>query len=316
MNSGERLCASIKSRKHKNLQCPYSATQGDFCHRHYKNPIRFLAKKTDCDHVHTRSEHSVATKLQRFWKTQSPLHFRRMYGPAFFVRSISKNSTEIYSLDSIEKIPKEYFFSYLDSNATCWSFDLRSLNHLLLEDTCLKNPYTREEVPDCVMNRIKGRIHTLTVQKYPLFFNLKENMTQKQLWDQRVLELFLKMDSLGYRASTQWFERLSVTQHERLYRELWLLWTFRLGLTHTEKLQIVPSYASESNKLFRATPDALSSTNHDGVWWRKTNLEVLRRLLTSAEEKSKQALGALYILMALSKIVQDVVDAYPWLADL
>lgn len=240
---------------------------------------------------------------------------RRSHGPAVHLRSVSSNDTEFYSLDTISKIPRQYFFSYLDSKGICWSFDIRSLNHLLLQDTGLKNPYTREEIPEIVMKKIKHRIHLLSVQKLPLFYNIKENLTQKQLWDQRVLEIFLKMDTVGYRASTQWFEKLTLLQHERFYKAMFLLWTVRIGLTPSEKQAIIPGFNSSTTRLFQYTPDQLQSKNYDLVWWKKQNLELIRKFISSAEEKSKQGLGALYILMGLNTVVPEVGDAYPWIRE-
>ena len=315
MNTTEKLCVSVKSRKYKNLQCPYPATHGEFCHRHYKNPLRFLSNKTECDHVHTRSEHCAARKIQHFWRVAYPLYVRRCHGPAIHIRTLSSNDTEFYSLDTISKIPRHYFFSYLDSKSICWAFDIRSLNHLLLQDTCLKNPYTREEIPAAHMKKLKGRIHLLTLQKVPLFYNMKENLTQKQIWDQRVLEIFLKMDSLGYRASTQWFEKLTLLQHERFFKQMFLLWTVRLGLTPAEKTSLIPGFNNPLTKLFLHTPDQLQSKSHDLVWWKKQNLELIRKFISTAEDKTKQSLGALYVLMGLFAVVPEVGDAYPWIRD-
>ena len=311
----EVSCANVKSRKYKNSQCPYAATHGEFCSRHYKNPLRFLPKKTECDHVHTRKEHAAATKLQRFWKLRYPLYKRFVHGPAFYNRSLSSNTTEIYSLETIEKIPALFFFSYLDTKGTCWSFDIRTLNHLLMEDTAIRNPYTRETFPERHMDRLRTRIHQLSSHKINIFYALKDNLNNKQLWNQRVLDVFLKLDALGYRASTQWFETLNLTDHEKLYKKLFILWFSRLGLTHQEKDAIVPGYQAGMNKLFRWNPDKLQGENHDVTWWKKNNLELLKKFISSSEDKTKQALGALYILMGLAQVVPAVGEAYPWILE-
>ena len=106
----EKVCQNVKSRKFPNVQCPFAATHVDFCHRHYKNPLRFISKKTECDHVHTRKEHAFAAKIQAFWKKRLPYHRAYTHGPSFFVKSISQNDKEIYCLEPIEKIPQQYYF--------------------------------------------------------------------------------------------------------------------------------------------------------------------------------------------------------------
>lgn len=315
MPLAEKTCASIKSRKHKNIQCPFQATQGDFCHRHYKNPTRFQKKEAECSHVHTRSEHSSAKRIQTFWKHHIDPFKKRLFGPAFFVRSVCSNQTEISTLEPIEKIPSVFFFSYVDSKGNCWSFDLRSLNHLLLEDTYLKNPYTREPLDSSTRNRLTQCNEYLNRRGIPCFYNLQENLNQKQMWNQKVLELFLKLDALGYRGSTQWFDTMTLLQQEKLYRRLYILWNYRLGLTSEEKETIIPGHLSTAKKLFRWTPDTVENANHDLHWWKKNNLELLSRFVSSSSDKTKQGLGALYLLMGFASIVREVGDAYPWILE-
>ena len=51
-----RVCANIRSRKHPDVQCIYTASHGDFCTRHYKNPTRFQEIKS----INT-TEYSIST---------------------------------------------------------------------------------------------------------------------------------------------------------------------------------------------------------------------------------------------------------------
>jgi hypothetical protein len=315
MPPSEKTCLSIKSRKHKNNQCPYLATKGDFCSRHYKNPQRFQKKEAECSHVHTRSEHSSAKRIQVFWRTQIQRYKKCLFGPAFYCTKLSSNETEISTLEPIEKIPQVYFFSFRDTNGICWSFDLRSLNHLLLEDTALKNPYTREPLQESTRTRISLCNEFLKRREIPCFYNLQENLKPTQLWNQRVLELFLKLDSLGYRGSTQWFETMTLLQQEKLYRRLYILWNYRLGLTPQEKETIIPGHQSNATKLFKWTPDTIENRTHDLLWWKKHNLELLSKFVSTTKDKSKQGLGALYVLMGFASIVREVGEAYPWILE-
>jgi hypothetical protein len=313
--STERLCQNVKSRKFPNVQCPFVATHTDFCHRHYKNPLRFISKKTECDHVHTRKEHAVAAKIQIFWKKRLPSHKAHIHGPSFFEKSISQNETEIYSLESIQNIPEHYYFSFIDSKKSCWTFDLRSLNHLLLEDIQLRNPYTREPLTEIHLERIKQQIRKLTAQKLPIFYPVKENLNNKQLWNEKVLSSFLKLDALGYRASPQWFESMTFIDHERFYKYLYILWSYRLGLTSQEKEAIVPGSVGNRTRLFRWNPDQVQGGQYDLQWWRKQNLEIIRRFIDTSEDKTKKALGALYVIIGFTYISKSASEAYPWVVE-
>ena len=311
----EKVCQNVKSRKFPNVQCPFAATHVDFCHRHYKNPLRFISKKTECDHVHTRKEHAFAAKIQAFWKKRLPYHRAHTHGPSFFVKSISQNDTEIYCLESIEKIPQQYYFSFIDSKKSCWTFDLRSLNHLLLEDIHLRNPYTREAFSDKNLEKIKNQIAKLTAQKLPIFYPVKDNLNSKQLWNEKVLNAFIKLDSLGYRASPQWFESMSFLDHERFYKYLYNLWTYRLGLTPQEKIAIVPGCLTNQTRLFRWTPDQVQGGRYDLQWWRKQNLEIIRRIIDTSEDKTKRSLGALYVIIGFTSVSKSATEAYPWVVE-
>ena len=313
--STERLCQNVKSRKFPNVQCSFSATHNEFCHRHYKNPLRFISKKTECDHVHTRKEHAVAAKIQAFWKRTFPLYKAYIRGPSFYVKECSQNDTEIYSLECISKIPEIYYFSFVDSKNSCWTFDLRSLNHLLMEDIRLRNPYTREEFSEKNLEKVKDQISKLTAQKLPIFYPVKENLNSKQLWNEKVLNTFIKLDGLGYRASPQWFESMNFLEHERFYKYMYVLWTFRLGLTPQEKQAIVPGCMAHQTRLFRWTPDQVQGGRYDLQWWRKQNLEIIRRIIDTSEDKTKRALGALYIIIGFTSVSKSATEAYPWVVE-
>jgi hypothetical protein len=308
-----RKCQNIKSRRHKNAQCASAATHGDFCSRHCKNPVRFQSLKPSIflNRVLTRSEHQAVLSIQKFWKKWSA---RRRYlhqGPAANCREASQNSTEVYTLESLETIPTVFFFSFADDTKSIWSFDIRSLSHLLKEGTEPQNPYTRQPLLAKHLERIHSRLQWLRLRKYPILHETGENLTQEQIWNQKVLDVFFKMDALGYRASCRWFEEMDTEDHGVFYSRLYRLWTYQLGLSNQEKENILPG----STKIFKQTPDRAINSNHDIRWWRRTNLNMILEFITRGTTKSQQGLGALYILMAIVQVVPEAGEAYPWILE-
>jgi hypothetical protein len=83
----------------------------------------------------------------------------------------------------------------------------------------------------------------------------------------------------------------------------------------SKKNDIIPGHQSQDSKLFRWSPDTVENANHDLHWWKKNNLELLRKFISSTQDKSKQGLGALYVLMGFATIVREVGEAYPWVLD-
>lgn len=312
-----RRCASIKSRKHKDARCPYGATQGDFCARHSKNSIRFqpLLPNDFLDKPTTRADVQAVRRLQRFWRRWSAyMRFRRQ-GICTNCLDLADNTTEVYSLENLETIPRFLLFSFADAQKKLWVFDIRSLAHMITEGSEVLNPYNREPIPSQILHKIHQRTQWLRDRKYPILYATGENLTPQQIWNQKVLDVFFRMEHLGYRASCRWFEAMTTTDHEDFYKAMYQLWFVYLGLTPEEKEAILPGYNTPLGKVFRHTPDKLRNAVHDLVWWRKYNLFVIQQFLSRSPHKAQQALGALYVLMGLVQIIPEAAEAYPWILE-
>lgn len=313
-----RKCASIKSRKQPGSPCTSVANYGDFCFRHYKNPIRFQPSKLfkqDHEESITKRHTDAAFRIQRTWRRWSLFARWRRQGPAANALDLAQNTTEICSLEPISTIPLVFLFSFADAAKNIWVFDIRSLSHLLTEGAEVLNPYTRIQIPHGALTKIHTRSVWLRERRYPTLYATEENLTQAQVWNQKVLDVFFKMEELGYRASCRWFDEMDITDHEDFYRKLYRLWNYHLGLTEAEKESILPGHNSSTQKLFRHTPEKLQGGTHDLKWWRRNNLNLILEFLTRASQKSQQALGALYVLMALVQVVPNASIAYPWIRE-
>ena len=307
-----RKCQNIKSRRHKNAQCQSAATHGDFCSRHFKHPLRFQSQKPSIflNRILTRSEHQAVLCIQRFWIKWAALRRFRSQGPASNLCKLSQNETEVYSLEPLKTIPTVFFFSFADTSKTIWSFDIRSLSHLIAEGTEAQNPYTRQPISQANLEKIHSRLQWLRKRRYPILHETGEHLTQEQLWNQKVLDVFFKMDSLGYRASCRWFDGMEREHHELFYAKLYRLWTHQLGLTILEKDSILPG-----GKLFKQTPEKALLGNHDLRWWRRNNLNLILDFISRGTSKSQQSLGALYVLMGLVQVVPEAAESYPWILE-
>jgi hypothetical protein len=118
---------------------------------------------------------------------------------------------------------------------------------------------------------------------------------------------------LGYRISTQWFSDLTIVEHRNLYNTLAALWNQDLNLTEDQRRKIVPEHYNPANKLFRWTPEKINM-KYDLDSIRRTNLNIIERLITSASEQSDKTLGAMYTVIGLCRVSYRCRNAYPWLA--
>ena len=310
-----RKCANIKSKKHPDIPCQSVATNGDFCARHWKRPHRYVALTESRNTYVTRLCLNKVRQIQAWWRAVSTRHFYLSQGPAIHDLSLAQNTTEVYSMDPIDKIPRLFFFSYADTSKTIWAFDVRSLSHIMAQGKHPENPYTREPLLPESLQRLRERIAYLRKRKYPVMYLHGESLSQDQEWNQRVLDVFMKLESLGYLAACSWFNALDIADHKSFYRAMYQLWSWRLGLSPAEKEAIVPGHSKINTKLFRWVPESVEGMEHTLRWWQKLSLTLITSFLDRSEDKAKRGLGALYVIMGLVHVSEDASEAYPWIAD-
>lgn len=308
-----KQCLSIKSRKHPDLRCESKATHGDFCVRHAKSKVLWTTKYSVIKPF-TKKQKVAAESIKKFLLTTWRLYRRRSQGPALFVVTESHNDKDIYTYDSIHTVPLSYRFSYADPQKRLWSFDLRFLLQLLQYGNDLKNPFTQESIPQEAIQRLQQRAETLRKQKVPIIYAEPEGLTSEQIWNQKVLDVFLKLTTLGFGVNVIWFETLSIRAHEYFYRVLYESWTYT-QISHDERERIVPGYSAGRTPLFRWTPDALDGRIYELKWWRKQNLSLMNAFLSRGQDRATQGCGAIYILTALAKCHPRAREAFPYLAD-
>ena len=70
-------------------------------------------------------------------------------------------------------------------------------------------------------------------------------LSKEQLFNQKVIQIFQKIDELNYNTNIDWFNKLSMYQLKILYRELEDIWNYRAQLTDDTKKNIIGN-----NKIF------------------------------------------------------------------
>jgi len=304
------ICANIKSRKFPQERCKYKASKGDYCSRHWKHPRRYELHGIVTVPV-TRSTVVFVKKIQRWWKLWQGLNLSQKKSPAFFVRDLCHNTTELASFGPLNEIPRDYFFAVKDQNRF-WGFDIRTLVVQYETYGILENPYTKCVLHPKIVEQFRLHVDTLRRWKKSIQFEETTNLTLKQSWNLRVLDVCLRLDMLGYRVATQWFSDLDIVLQRRLYTVLFDLWNEHLNLTADQRERIVPEYSSVNMKLFKWTPNKIAmKADLDSV--RRTNINVIERLISSADLQSDRTLGAMYTVMGICQVSGICRRAYPWL---
>jgi hypothetical protein len=315
-----RQCSNQKSRSNPDVQCPYAATHGEYCHRHFKHPHPFnLVESSEKESPRPPSEEEIAAakRIQKGWRRVAPLLRFSGQGPAANALDLAMNTVELCSMDPLETVPPVYFFSLADSRKTIWGFDIRSLLHMLQKAgaNSIQNPYSREPFSEAAMAALHRRIRWLRDRKYNILYQTDDVLTEEQVWNQKVLDTFLKIEALGYYANAEWFHHMISFQHVAFYSRLMTLWEWQLGLTPAEKEVIVPGHSAPgSQRLFRYPPGPeLLLRNRE--WWARANLALIDAFIERATDIEHQKLGALYVLMALVQVSRPAAEALPWVLE-
>jgi hypothetical protein len=309
----KKICISIKSKKHPEQRCPNKATKEDkWCAIHFKNKIEWNPNDNFVKNP-SKNEKVALQKIKNFWYRYGRGKIIKQKGILTFVPECADNEKDIYSYDSVQTIPLTYRFSYSDPQNHHWLFDLRFLLHLLQYGSELKNPFTQEQIPTKVLERLQKQSEHLQSLHFPVIYMEQDELTPEQIWNQKVLDVFLKMNSLGYSANILWFENFGVKGNELFYTKLYELWNHHIGLTEEQREKIVPGHKDGRGPLFRWHPSIIVNKGFDLRWWRKINLNLMKTFLTRSEEKENQTCGALYILITFANIHPHAASAFPYL---
>ena len=136
--------------------------------KQYKLPeLKQMAKYNKLTQSGTKA--TLVQKLDRFFKTHLAartiqkmvrgrfvhlcfhLHYR---GNAFVDRTLCVNETDFFTMEPLNNIPFQQFFSYTDNHAFTYGFDIQSLILLHRAKEKLINPYNRVAFPEDVASKI------------------------------------------------------------------------------------------------------------------------------------------------------------------
>jgi len=280
-----------------------------------KNPNPFkLAKPT---RIYTRSEKAAAIIIQKRWRRFIGLVRFRRQGPIANCMDLANNDSELMTLESVTEIPPIYRFTYRDDQGLFWAFDLRTLHAYTGKGVAIQNPYTREGFPEKTTQLLRTRMKYLISRGIPIIHTSTDVLTAEQVWNNHVLDIFLKIEELGYLVNCDWFHDLTVLTHRAFYRKLFNLWMRSLNLSQKQRDAVIPGHRFKENNPFIHTPEEadLMKIAKPLKWWRKKTLSIINLFVTRAVEKENRSLGALYCLMAFVSISPDAASAFPWLAD-
>ena len=239
---------------------------------------------------------------------------QKLKGPALKQRDLCTNTTDFFTMEKINHISNQHFFSFKDSSDFIYGFNIISLYHLFTKEgrTLATNPYNREKFSSDVFNHIITILKLHKIIKNPIETNLEEESVTdvvKQL-DLRILSLFQNIDALGNYTQHTWFSNLDRSQLIKLVKELYDIWHYRAQLSDQVKRQICPPIGDPFRGIsiihdFRttATPNQL----------KRSTISIFEKMVNTGVDDANRNLGAFYVLSALTLVSPQAAEALPWL---
>tara|TARA_B100001027_G_scaffold216894_1_gene194905 strand:- start:2797 stop:3876 length:1080 start_codon:yes stop_codon:yes gene_type:complete len=252
-----------------------------------------------------------AVYLQKIWRRYVVRSLFNMKG--ILNKKKCTNQTEFLTLDSLDNLSFWDFYSYKDlKDNNYWGFDIKSLYTFILNkrnEYRITNPYNRQNLPEETERNLIKIIKMQKIIGFPISLLIENNLPTNELkrLEMRTRELFHQIDLFGYCCDPNWFLDLSRRQIIRLARELYDIWHYRLGLTNEIRQAIAPRFDPYRN--FRQ--HHVMNPNLNIV--RNAFLDVIKAFISEGRTQDDKALGALYVLTALTIVSERAALALPWL---
>ena len=254
---------------------------------------------------------SYAVKIQRKWRKYLSKIYSLLRGSARFNRKICVNETDFFTLDLLTDIPFAQFYSYTARDNQIYGFDIISLYNLF-DKGSLKttNPYNREPFPNHVRDDIK-RIIKLGKhfgENIDVVIETPAELPLEKTLELRAVDIFQEIDNLGNYTNPDWFNSLDRVGLIRYIRELADIWCYRAQLTNEVKREICPPVGNPFRNLnLRSLPI------FDWIQLKGISLNIIEHLVKRGNDVSSRALGATYVLCALTLVSVEASESMPWL---
>ena len=305
---------SIKDYKRLETEKFNVAQLKDLC-TYYK--VKKTGKKLDLISrlLYFLERSNYALKIQNCFRK----HLRKIYvdsaGPGLRKRHLCRNDTDFYTLEETTNISDSQFYSIVDVNGNVFGFDMMSIYQLIQscrgrnDEKPILNPYTRDILSIADVLMVDIRIRLSSILKIPVVIKPKqEKMDEVKQVEMDCIAIFQIINDLGNYADSNWFEALDKNELLSFMRELYDIWNYRAQISEETKRDIVNPRGNPFDSL-----QQLTSSQCDFNIVKRNALSVISNFVTKGVDREHSALGALYVLSALTLVSSPAQLALPWL---
>ena len=254
-----------------------------------------------------------AIKIQKIFRGFLIKKLMKMKGLRY--RKKTTNDTDFLTFEKIKDIKFDQLFCFKGENDFYYGFDIYSLYNLCIKtegNEGIKNPYNRKFISNRVIRRLRESIFiTNRVLKRNVLYKFQkdtEHLSPMKKIELKTIEIFQKIDQLGFITDTKWFLTLSKIRLIRFLKELVDVWDYRANITHEIKKQVVHPDGRPFQDIQLTTLLVKSE-----LTLKKYALNAIEKLVTRGVNKDSKVLGANYVLGALTIVNHNAANSLPWL---
>ena len=218
------------------------------------------------------------------------------------------NNTDFFTLEPLEKIKDENFFVFSE-NGFNYGFNIKSIFHLIKQGDKVLNPYTRKEIPEIVIKKIKSFVRVSKIWNKDKNFNIQninDNLSNEKKLELEVISVFQKIDNLNHITNPNWFLFLNKFGLIRFFRELLDIWSYRLQIENEVKRNIIPPHG-------KPFPNHIHFGNLSLLEIKEFMINLINDFVSLGTAENYKSLGAYYVLGALTLVSQNAASSMPWL---
>jgi hypothetical protein len=251
-----------------------------------------------------------AVIIQRAWRHYLLKQYNKLRGPARFQRRLCVNETDFFTMDDLKDIPYGQFFSFQDEDKMIYGFDMLSIYSLFHKgaDQKTSNPYNRALLAKNIKKNVLKLLWFARLFGETINVEMHEEEVLVKTVDERALTLFHDMDILGNYTNANWFLSLIHPTLVRFLVELNDIWTYRANLSETVRREICPNHRELFRLMYMMDLRTVSlPVIQDAA------LTIMEMLVHDGINQDSRALGANFVLCALTLVNVEAAMALPWL---
>ena len=143
---------------------------------------------------------------------------------------------------------------------------------------------------------------------YIIIDNTIDDLTQEKKIELKCLDLFQKIDELGFITNSQWFLNLSRGRLRTYLHELMDIWNYRAQLSQETKRKVEPQ---RGNPFYNFNIPIILSQEKEQI--QKKILDIIEIFITRGQTREDRSLGVYYVLGALTMVSLNAATSLPWL---